>query len=86
MLPLHRIPSAVDHNVLSVDKLPLVRGNKEDEIDDLEKEIHGPAMGEDLDWTDGKLVTLTESASNKYIFGKFFFADDIVMLDIGNKE
>ena len=46
------------------------------------KEIHGPAMGEDLDWSDGKIITLTESASDKYIFGKFFFAYDIVALDI----
>ena len=55
-------------------------------LGDCIKHFKGPAMGEDLDWTDGKLVTLTESASNKYVFGKFFFADDIVMLDIGDKE
>ena len=30
----------------------------------------------------GKIITLTESASNKYIFGKFFFANDIVSLDV----
>ena len=34
-----------------------------------------------LDWYDGKVITLTESASNKYIFGKFFFANHIVALD-----
>lgn len=44
--------------------------------------ISGPAMSEDLDFTDGKVITLTESASDKYIFGKFFFANDIVALDI----
>lgn len=45
------------------------------------RKVSGPAMGEDLDWYDGKIITLTESASNKYIFGKLFFADDIVALD-----
>lgn len=44
-------------------------------------EIKGPAMGEDLDYYNGKVITLTESASNKYIFGKLFFANDIVALD-----
>ncbi|MBQ3126294.1 MAG: hypothetical protein IJC15_04420 [Clostridia bacterium] len=43
--------------------------------------LKGPAMGEDLDCVDGKILTLTESASNKYIFGKLFFANKIVALD-----
>jgi hypothetical protein len=51
-------------------------------LDKLEKEIHGPAMGEDLDYYDGKIITLTESASDKYIFGKLFGATKIVALDI----
>ena len=51
-------------------------------LDNLEKEIHGPAMGEDLDYYDGKIITLTESASNKYIFGKLFGATRIVGLNI----
>lgn len=51
-------------------------------LDNLEKEIHGPAMGEDLDYYDGKIITLTESASTKYIFGKLFGATKIVSLDI----
>ena len=51
-------------------------------LDDLEKEIHGPAMGEDLDFYDGKIITLTESASQKYIFGKLFGATKIVGLKI----
>ncbi|MGM9641870.1 MAG: hypothetical protein ACI3XI_01540 [Eubacteriales bacterium] len=51
-------------------------------LDVLEKEIHGPAMSEDLDYFEGKIITLTESASNKYIFGKFFGATKIVALDI----
>jgi hypothetical protein len=51
-------------------------------LDNLEKEIHGPAMGEDLDYYNGKIITLTESASTKYIFGKFFGATKIVDLNI----
>ena len=51
-------------------------------LDDLENEIHGPAMGEDLDYYDGRIITLTESASQKYIFGKFFGATRIVGLKI----
>ena len=51
-----------------------------------QKEIHGPAMGEDLDYYNGKILTLTESASNKYIFGKFFFANKIVTLDINDLD
>ena len=51
-------------------------------LDKLEKEIHGPAMGEDLDYYDGKIITLTESASTKYIFGKLFGATKIVGLNI----
>jgi len=45
------------------------------------KEMNGPAMGEDMDWYDGRVITLTESASDKYIFGKFFFATKIVALE-----
>ncbi len=51
-------------------------------LDNFEKEIHGPAMGEDLDFYDGKIITLTESASQKYIFGKFFGATKIIGLKI----
>lgn len=51
-------------------------------LDNLEYEIKGPAMAEGLDWYNGKIITLTESASDKYIFGKLFFANDIVSLDI----
>ncbi len=50
----------------------------------LEREIKGPAMAEGLDYYEGKIITLTESASNKYIFGKFFFANKIVALNISN--
>ncbi len=50
-------------------------------LDKLAKEVKGPAMGEDLDWYDGRVITLTESASDKYIFGKLFGARKIVGLD-----
>ena len=43
--------------------------------------VKGPAMAEGLDWFRGEIITLTESASDKYIFGKLFFANDIVRLD-----
>ncbi len=49
------------------------------------RRVEGPAMGEDLDYYNGKILTLTESASNKYIFGKFFFANDIVALDFSGE-
>ena len=49
-------------------------------LDHLEREVKGPAMGEDLDWSDGHVITLTESASDKYIFGKLFGATKIVAL------
>lgn len=51
-------------------------------LDNLESEVYGPAMAEGLDYYDGKTITLTESASDKYLFGKLFFAFDIVSLDI----
>ena len=51
-------------------------------LDKCVKEIKGPAMSEDLDFYDGKVITLSESASNKYIFGKFFFATKIIALDL----
>lgn len=50
-------------------------------LDNCQRDVKGPAMAEGLDWYDGKVITLTESASNKYIFGKFFFANKIVALD-----
>lgn len=46
------------------------------------KEFKGPAMAEGLDYYDGKIITLTESASDKYIFGKLFFANDIIGIDL----
>lgn len=50
-------------------------------LENLKYEVWGPAMSEGLDVYGGGVITLTESASNKYIFGKFFFANYIVKLD-----
>lgn len=44
--------------------------------------IKAPAMSEDLDVKNGKVIYLSESASNKYIFGKFFFDYFIYSLNI----
>ena len=46
------------------------------------KEIKAPAMSEDLDYYNGKVITVYESASNKYGFGKLFFANDVNAIDI----
>ncbi len=51
-------------------------------LNSCQSEISGPAMAEGLDAYEGRIITLTESASDKYIFGKFFFADQIVSLDL----
>lgn len=50
-------------------------------LEECQKDIKGPAMAEGLDYLDGKIITLTESASDKYIFGKFFFANKIVAIE-----
>ena len=73
---IHKLESqtteAINNNTLVIQKL----------LDKLEEKTDGPAMAEGLDFYKGKIITLTESASNKYIFGKFFFANDIVSLDL----
>ena len=51
-------------------------------LGECKRDLKGPAMAEGLDYMDGKVITLTESASNKYIFGKFFFAFKITALNI----
>lgn len=48
----------------------------------LTKTIKAPSMAEGLDYDGEQFITLYESASNKYIFGKFFFANKIVGLKI----
>ena len=50
-------------------------------FDKVERKVTGPAMSEGFDYYDGKVITLYESATDKYIFGKFFFAFDIVGLN-----
>lgn len=51
-------------------------------LGDCTSEFKGPAMSEDLDYYNGQVITFTEVASNKYFYGKLFFADDIDGLDI----
>ena len=51
-------------------------------LGECERELSGPAMAEGLEYYKGEVITLTESASDKYIFGKFFFANKIVSLDL----
>lgn len=51
-------------------------------LDNPVKVIEGPAMAEGIDLYKGNFIACFESASNKYIFGKFFFAYDIVSLKI----
>lgn len=51
-------------------------------LDEYSNVITGPAMSEDLSYANDKVYCLTESACNKYIFGKFFFANEIYTLDI----
>ncbi len=47
-------------------------------LDNYSYMMKGPAMSEGLDIYDDRVLSLTESASNQYIFGKFFFAYKIV--------
>ena len=49
---------------------------------DAVKEIKGPAMSEDMDYYRGMAISLSESASDKYRFGKLFFANKIYGLDV----
>ena len=39
----------------------------------LKQDMVGPSRAEDLDYHDGKVLVASESASNKYIYGKLFF-------------
>ena len=56
--------------------VPLYILKNEDQV------IKAPAMSEDLSFSNGKVYTMFESACNKYIFGKFFFAFKVVGLEI----
>ncbi|MFA7032405.1 MAG: hypothetical protein WC201_02450 [Bacilli bacterium] len=44
--------------------------------------LEAPPMMEDLDIKDNRIIVFTESACNKYVFGKLFFADKILSLGI----
>ena len=52
-------------------------------LGECERTLMAPAMGEDLDWYNGRIITLSECASDKYILGKFFFDYYVVSLDFG---
>ena len=56
--------------------VPLYVLGNEDQI------IKAPAMSEDLSFSNGKVYTMFESACDKYIFGKLFFAFNVVGLEI----
>lgn len=51
-------------------------------LDSYSSVIKGPAMSEDLEYANGRVYCLTESASNKYIFGKLFFGNKIYSLGV----
>lgn len=46
------------------------------------KELLAPQMSEDLELVNGKPSTVSESACNKYVFGKLYFANKIYSMDI----
>lgn len=48
------------------------------------KDIKGPAMSEDLEYYNGRIITAQESGSRKYIFGIFFGDKYIHALDFWN--
>ena len=54
-------------------------------LDEPTRNVEGPAMSEDLDYEDGKVITLFESACNKYYFGKLFGATYIAGLDFKSR-
>lgn len=46
------------------------------------KDILMPAFSEDLDVVNGRVIVSFESACNKYVVGKFFFANKVISLPI----
>lgn len=48
----------------------------------LEEVIEGPSLAAGLDYVDGNFITLFQSASNKYFYGKFLFTNKIMSLAI----
>lgn len=61
-----------------IDGLPVYFVGEKNLINDLK----APSMAEDLDFYQGKVIYCSESACNKYIFGKFFFYDKIYALTL----
>lgn len=51
-------------------------------LDNYLKKIKAPAMSEDLSYKNGIVYSLTESACNKYIFGKLFGANYLFSMKI----
>ena len=43
----------------------------------LERSVTAPPMSEEIVYMDGRIYIMTESASNKYIFGKFMSGNDL---------
>lgn len=76
--PVGDLSSLVTLAKEEMDGVPVIYLDKESLVED----VRGPAMSEDLDYHDGLVVTVMESASNKYLFGKFFFYNDIIGLRI----
>lgn len=48
----------------------------------MKKDVLMPAFSEELDVVDGRVVVSFESACNKYIVGKFFFANKVISYPI----
>lgn len=80
-LKLYKSEEAVDLNT-SLDGAPVYY------LSSSYRDVKAPAMSEDLDFNsvNGKVYTVFESASDKYIFGKFFNAYDVHSLDFWPKE
>lgn len=51
-------------------------------LDNYSYKFEGPQMGEDLDFSNGKVITLSEIACDKYIIGKFLFETYIDTIDL----
>lgn len=48
----------------------------------LKSSIEGPSLAAGLDYVDGNFITLFQSASNDYIYGKFIFTNKIIALEV----
>ena len=50
------------------------------------KDVLMPAFSEDMDIVDGRIIVSFESACNKYIVGKFFFANKVISYPLDVEE